>query len=276
MEITMIKKSKKTLREADTPVDYTEPTKSSINWDDIFSDDTTSSLSVDPRGRSISQSQGDEPVPHMHLGSSVDTHNATAGMSPTDSIRDMMNKINVSDDAVAGEPETLPVPHHAIEPEQVPTVISRQIAMTDPHAVNPTWHTVANLPGNLSRAILTLGKALFRAFTRTRTEDIAMIGNVGGQGPNSTREVRSVAAWVERHGTPVDDATIDFNQTIPGYTAEVKHYVAGGIRFKLVRDQFGDYIYAWPESDSISSAAHDDAALPAAQLGRPHRSLSRR
>ena len=48
MEITMIKKSKKTLREADTPVDYTEPTKSSINWDDIFSDDTTSSLSVDP------------------------------------------------------------------------------------------------------------------------------------------------------------------------------------------------------------------------------------
>ena len=142
--------------------------------------------------------------------------------------------------------------------------------MSDPHAVNPTWHAVSNLPGNMSRAILTLGKSLFRAFTRTPTEDIVMIGNVGGQGPNTTREVRSVAAWVEKHGVPVDDATVDFNRSIPGYTADVKHYVVGGVRFKLVRDQFGDYIYAWPESDSIGGA-------PQITTGnRPSRSLSRR
>jgi hypothetical protein len=39
---------------------------------------------------------------------------------------------------------------------------------------------------------------------------------------------------------------------MPGYTAETNQYTAGGIRWLLVRDFAGTYIYAWPEADSAS------------------------
>lgn len=261
--------TKRTIREASDPTDFKDPTE--IKWDDIF-DDPTSKGEISNAASAADDAAG-VSVPRMEPTSAADTARATAGMTPTDAMRDVMSRINVPaddmDDDGSDEVDNLPVPAE-ITPEHLPAIISREIAMSDPHAVNPTWHAVSNLPGNMSRAILTLGKSLFRAFTRTPTEDIVMIGNVGGQGPNTTREVRSVAAWVEKHGVPVDDATVDFNRSIPGYTADVKHYVVGGVRFKLVRDQFGDYIYAWPESDSIGGA-------PQITTGnRPSRSLSRR
>jgi hypothetical protein len=246
-----------------------------IDWDTMF-DEPAAAVPSQPMNKgSLSTSTAHTDlerkaaveVPKLNVGNKAATRAATANIHPTDAMRDMMGRINIPDDMLDDpsmddtddmEDETGEPHHHllpgTITPDHVPAVIHREIAMTDPHAVNPTWHKVANLPGNMSRAILTLGKALFKAFTNTPTEDIVMIGNVGGQGPNSTREVRSVANWVVKNGKPVDTATIDFDRTIPGYTAEVKHYTIGGIRFKLVTDQFGDYIYAWPEADSVGTA----------------------
>jgi len=262
--------------EAEKPTDVKD--KTGIDWDNIFDEPAGGELSTDTKSSSLKPSAGAAEVPHMKIGSAADTAKATAKMSPTDAMRDMMSRINVPvDDTGVDEPtDNLPSTQR-ITPEHLPAVISREIAMTDPHAVNPTWHTVANLPGNMSRAILTLGKALFRAFTRTPTEDIVMIGNVGGQGPNTTREVRSVANWVVEHGRPVDTASIDFGATIPGYRADVKHYVVGGIRFKIVKDQFGDYIYCWPEADSIGATPQIGNKAPAQEpVRRPSRSLPRR
>ena len=256
--------------EAERPTDLQD--KTDIDWDNIFDVPSGGELSTINKNSSVNPATGQVDVPHMKVGSAADTTRATANMTPTDSMRDMMSRINIPDDLGVDEPETNLPAVRRITPEHVPAVISREIAMTDPHAVNPTWHAVANLPGNMSRAILTLGKALFRAFTRTPTEDIVMIGNVGGQGPNTTREVRSVANWVVKHGQPVDTASIDFSASIPGYRAEVKHYVVGGIRFKLVKDDFGEYIYSWPEADSIG--AKPKLAPPPGN--RPNRSLSRR
>jgi hypothetical protein len=210
-------------------------------------------------------------VSDLKRGTKADTLHATSNIQHTDAMRDLMSKLDLGDMADMGDDqgmddeEIIPdhdavIPH--VTPEQVPAVISREIAMTDAHAINPTWHTVSHLPGNMSRSILTLGKALFREFTTTPTEDIVMIGNVGGQGPNSTREVKAVSAWVVKYGQKVDDAAIDFDTVMPGYTAQVQHYVVGAIRFKLVKDQFGDYIYAWPESDSknhVSLISQDTA-----------------
>jgi hypothetical protein len=192
-------------------------------------------------------------VPDMPRASAADTARATSGITPTDAMRDMMSRMRVPDDMDLDDDDgVVPQP---IEPRNVPAVIRREIANTDPNAINPDWHVVANLPGNMQRAIRQLGRALFSSFTRTPTQDITMIGNVAGQGPNSSRDVRGVMDWVRRNGTEVDTANIDFDQTIPGYEASIVQHTVGGVRFMLVRDQFGEYVYAWPESDSIGSQA---------------------
>lgn len=257
------------IEEADRPT----KTATDIDWDTLFDEPVAANVpSTSTRQSAVDAAGGAKVEPDIRTsdlkrGSAADTARATAGITPSDAMRDMMSRINVPADMDAGDDETTDiVPHRPIEPQNVPAVISREIAMSDPHAVNPTWHAVSNLPGNMSRAILTLGKALFKAFTRTPTEDIVMIGNVGGMGPNSTREVNSVAAWVKEHGRPVDAAKIDFDQSIPGYSASVKHYVVGGVRFKVVKDQFGDYIYAWPESDSLDTVQQIGSAGPAGRL----------
>lgn len=254
------------IEEADRPT----KTATDIDWDNLFDEPVAANVPSTSTRQTAAAAVTDEPdirTTDLKRGSAADTARAVSGISPSDSMRDMMSRINVPADMGADDEDTTDiVPHRPIEPQNVPAVISREIAMSDPHAVNPTWHAVSNLPGNMSRAILTLGKALFKAFTKTPTEDIVMIGNVGGMGPNSTREVNSVAAWVKEHGRPVDAAKIDFDQSIPGYSASVKHYVVGGVRFKIVKDQFGDYIYAWPESDSLDTVQQIGAAGPTGRL----------
>lgn len=237
--------------EADTKTKDT----TGLDWDTMF-DEPTSKGDLAPSSASSGSVPGPQSTADLKKGSRADTARATANITPSDAMRDMISRINVPiDDVGVDEPTQDLVPYENITPDHVPATISRAIAMSDPHAINPTWHAVSHLPGNMSRAILTLGKALFRSFTKTPTEDIVMIGNVGGQGPNSTREVNGVANWVRKNGHEVDDANIDFGQTIPGYSAQVKHYTANGIRFKIVKDQFGDYIYAWPEHDSLNQIA---------------------
>ena len=261
---------KKKIIEAEFPTDLKD--KTAIDWDNIFAEPAGGQLSTTSAKSGLDQSKPVE-VPKFKVGSAADTARATANMTPTDAMRDMMSRINVpvDDDEIDEPVENLPVLRN-ITPQQLPAIISRDIAMSDPHAVNPTWHTVANLPGNMSKAIKTLGKAVFRAFTKTPIKDIVTIASVGGHGPNTTREVRSVANWIVKHGRAVDSANIDFDTSMPGYTADVKLFVVGGVRFKLVKDSFGEYIYAWPESDSIGAAP--ELAPPVSN--RPNRSLSRR
>lgn len=267
------------LEEADRPVDVKDPTE--VDWDNIFDDPTSKGeLSTDTHSANAAQTAGPTEIPKLKIGSKADTRAATANMTPTTAMRDMLDKINIPDDMLEPEEVGVDEPHQQlvpseVTPDHVPAIISREIALSDPHAVNPTWHIVSNLPGNMSRAILTLGKALFRSFTNTPTESISMIGNVGGQGPNSTREVRSVAKWVTEKGTPVDTASIDFDVTIPGYSADVSHFVVGPIRFMLVKDPYGDYIYAWPNADSVGSQPQIAAPAPP-PAKRPNRALSRR
>lgn len=250
LEMLMRKYGVNSMEEADDPTKTKDPTD--IDWDTVF-DEPASKGDLAKVSSTKQDQQSPLTTADLKKGSKADTMRATSNITPTAAMSDLIGRMNVPvDDVGVDEPENALV-HATITPDHVPAVISRAIAMSDPHAINPTWHAVANLPGNMSRAILTLGKALFRAFTRTPTEDIVMIGNVGGQGPNSTREVNGVVAWLKNNGREVDAANIDFEQTIPGYSAQVKHYTAGGVRFKVVRDQFGDYIYAWPEKDSIGS-----------------------
>lgn len=148
------------------------------------------------------------------------------------------------------EPETLPSTQ--VNTENLPAIAGHALQAAGQQS--PDFHKVSNLPGNMSRAIRSLGKQLFRTLTRTPTDDVYVVANLGGQGPNSTSEVNAVANWVRNNGEEHSTGNIDFDTTIPGYNASIKQYSAGGIRWLLVQDEFGNYIYSWPEGDSIQPA----------------------
>jgi len=249
----MARRIKRRMHEAKT----TTKNPTDVDWDTFFDEPVTSPISR------IDKKTGKE-VPTLNVADKKLTKKSTANVRLPSQAMDLLANSNLDfsdmddemthdyDSVRPPEPENAIVPYRPVTPKDVPAVIHREITVSDPNLIEPTWHTVANLPGNMSRAIMTLGKALFKAFTKTPTGEIVMIGNVGGQGPNSTREVRGVANWVQKFGKKVDSANIDFSASIPGYNAQIEHYTVGGVRFKLVKDDFGEYIYCWPEQDSVN------------------------
>ena len=183
----------------------------------------------------------------------IECANQLVDVVSTDAMRDMMGRIDVPADAIANEPE-LPgdVDHEEMTPEPpssaVPALINKAIAASGPSAINPEWHQIKNLPGYMQRPIRAMGRATMGAFTDTPIEEISLVANLGGQGPNSDREVSGVAQWLKTNAQKVDSAEMDFGDTIPGYQAQTLVYKVPGMKFLVVRDFAGGYIYAWPDT----------------------------
>jgi hypothetical protein len=201
--------------------------------------------------------QAPADAPERKKASASATARATAGIH-NPRMGDMLSRIrNIEaepedDDWGFAEPDTNTALNTEVRTANLPAVASANLQTAG--VQSPDFHKVSNLPGNMSRAIRTLGKQLFRTLTRTPTDDVYVVANLGGQGPNSTGEVNAVANWVRKNGDDLGDGNIDFDTTIPGYTADIKQYSAGGIRWLLVQDEFGNYIYSWPEGDSVEHA----------------------
>lgn len=200
------------------------------------------------------------------------TQRATSGITPSDRMRDLLGRMrDIEADADdPGYPDPEPpedLPSTRVNTVNLPAVAGARLQAAG--VQEPDFHKVSNLPGNMNRAIRTLGRALFSSLTRTPTDDVHMVGNLNGQGPNTRAEVNAVASWVRDTGERVTDGEIDFDTTIPGYQADIQQWTASGIRWLLVRDEFGDYVYSWPETDSITPAA-------AARLAAPERDQPRR
>lgn len=256
-------KSQQKFNEDQRPTKTKTKTIDVDSLDDLFGPIQDQPLTTRPETKRDEPATNEPRTTTLPRASQRDTLRATAGIRPTDQMRDMLNRMR----DIPADDEDVPYPTPPAEGELVvrtardlPTVVGG--AMQAAGFQNPEWHTVANLPGNMSRAIRSLGRALFRSFTRTPTDNITMIGNVGGQGPNSTAEVNAVMKYLRDHGTEITQGDIDFENTIPGYRADIRQYRANGARFLAVRDEFGNYIYSWPEQDSL------DAQPQAQQLGR--------
>jgi len=201
--------------------------------------------------------------PRSNQSSKSNTRNKTSGLSTpgmADKLANMRDIAPHPDDVPANPEEPTTDIQHRVDPDNLPSVAGQ--ALQAGGVQNPEWHKVANLPGNMKRAIQSLGRHLFGSMTRTRTEDIQMIANLGGQGPNTTAEVRAVANWIQQNGEDLGPGDIDFATSIPGYNAEIHNYVAAGIHWLLVRDEFGQYIYSWPEQDTLGHQGQE-------RLGRP-------
>lgn len=239
-----------------------------IDWfgsDDIFKQQDDQPLSTIPNQDDNSEVPATD---NRNKVSQQDTRRAASAVQPSQRMRDLLGRMrDIEGDDEEGypdqEPETLPSTR--VNTQNLPAVAGQALQASG--VQDPDFHKVANLPGNMSRAIRVLGKQLFSAFTRTDTKDIWMIGNLNGQGPNTRQEVNAVAAWAREHGEDIGTGDIDFNTSIPGYSAEIQQYSAGGIRWLIVRDEFGDYVYSWPDRDSLQQSnrgqiAHDRTRLP--------------
>lgn len=159
----------------------------------------------------------------------------------------MINDLLASDLGVDDPEEVTDISTEVVTPTDVPVVISN--AMTKAGEVVPEWHMVKNLPGYMQQAIRKLGKMVFAQYTRTPIEQIQVLANLQGNGPNSEREMNAIASWAVESGERVTVGDIDFS-VMPGYKADVVIYNAEGTQLMIVSDAFGKYVYAWPEADS--------------------------
>lgn len=196
----------------------------------------------------------DEPKsPTINKASRQTTQRAMRGVGATDQMRDMLSRMRDIDidpdleDYPSVEPRDNEVSVN-VNTENLPAVAGEAIQAAG--MTSPDFHQVAALPGNISAMIRQLGKTLFGSMTNTKTSEIYVVANLGGQGPNSNREVQSVANFVRENGEDMGSGDVDFSQVMPGYSAETHQYSAAGIRWLLVRDFAGQYIYCWPEADS--------------------------
>jgi len=181
------------------------------------------------------------------------TKQATAGITPTDQMSNMLGKLrNIEIDTdLPDYPDTEPetMPSVDVNTRNLPAVASANLQAAG--LQNPEFYQVAALPGNMAAMIRQLGRNLFGSLTATPTNRIHVVANLGGQGPNTTQEVNAVAGYLREYGTDLGPGDVDFNQVMPGYQADTHMYSAGGIRWMLVKDFAGQYIYCWPESDSV-------------------------
>ena len=203
---------------------------------------------------------GPASIKRLPTASAASTRAKTNSISPDAEMLSWMNRINPN--AGADEPE-LPTQEYNMttvhSASDVPAVISS--AMRSTGTVMPEWHTVNNLPGFSQKNIRGMGRQIFGMFTKTPLEQIQTIANVQGKGPNTQQEVRSVAKWLMEYADDLGTVDLDHGAAIPGYKPDVKEYNLNGVRFHVVRDPMGEYIYAYPETDAktnVTTPAIDD------------------
>jgi hypothetical protein len=191
----------------------------------------------------------DSPAASLPTASASSTASKMRGLTGTDQMRDLMSRM----DRTVGdaEPERPPVTDVVVRTaSDVPAVVSS--AMQASGMQSPEWHLISNLPGMNDRAIRAVGRGVFNLMTTTPVEEIKTIANLGGQGPNTDAEMRAVTGWLRDNAEDLGPSQIDHSRVMPGYNPESHDYRANGVKFHVVKDQSGVYIYAWPDSTSKS------------------------
>lgn len=194
-------------------------------------------------------SGGDEPARKLRTASASKTAAASSNVRMDQRSQDHMSDLmrNMGDDDA--EPETPTTDLVLRSATDVPAHVAS--AMVAAGMQDPDFHLVSNLPGNMKMAIKRLGQSLFGSLTKTKTDNIAMVGDLGGMGPNSPAEVNAVAGYLKKHGEDLGPGDIDFSNIMPGYKAKIHNWEADGVHFMMVKDQMGNYIYSWPAEDTL-------------------------
>lgn len=231
------------------PTKTMDPTE--LDWDTMFDDPTSKGeLAAPPKP------EKKQELPQLKRAGAKTTAKAMKGVGLSPEAGEKLAGLNIPADARAAEPDLPAASATEVTADNLPVLLTKQLKQSGTdvgteQGVDPEWHQVKNLPGYMSKQIRVLGRETFKPYTTTPIEDITVIANLMGKGPNTDREVAAVAKWLKTNGTEVGRATMDYGPAMPGYTAETISYSASGMQFLLVQDFMGGYIYAWPESDSV-------------------------
>jgi hypothetical protein len=207
-----------------------------------------------------------EPMSKLRKASKTTTQSKTQNIDVGDIGQEHISDLIINtgiDGYIDDVDETGLIPYDQVDTRNLPAQVSTSLSKD---GVNPEFHQVSSLPGNMIRAINVLGKQLFSSLTSTPTKDVYVVANLGGQGPNLDGEVNAVANYVVKHGKAVsEDGTVNFDKIMPGYEAKISEYSLDGVRYLLVKDDMGKYVYAWPDKDSATKLDQGDErlALPA-------------
>lgn len=227
-------------------------TKPKVNLGNMFNDKTDNPLANATSDNKLGKGNPDT-TRAMNTASRNKTLQATKGIDlPTSAIDHLSNLHTSMPGDIDNEPDTASTEIVKHDATNVPAMISN--SMVTAGFSNPDFHLVSNLPGNMASSIRQLGKVLFGALTSTPTDQISMIGNMQGNGPNSKDEINAVSQYLKQFGTDLGPGEIDFNKIMPGYKADIHNFAADGNHFMLVKDPYGQYIYAWPEHTSTENA----------------------
>ncbi len=262
-----------------TQTDTKTRSNPTFDFDNIFRQHTFSAPTTNPNRQANQQDQtrtrrAPQPLDAMTPAAGVAVPQInTTGLEADD-----------IDDATAARNAGRVATDAGVDPEPRPpgtdlAVITRAIATAN--GVQPNFRSVSDLPGYMKNAIRRIGRTVFSVYTTTPIEDIDVLANVGGQGPNTQRELNAVAGWARNNATldqqASEAATADFGDVIPGYAPQIQVYTAGDTTFMVTRDDHGDYIYSWPTNtnvgfggDRLEQPRREAPALNAPRTGLPH------
>lgn len=226
-----------------------EPQKRTISKDKFRTklDDLKFSGSDDknlPASKSGTSKDGSEKSFKLNTASASDTGKATKNVR-----MDMQSLFLFMGMDLSGLEDEIDMRYDLMvpTPTDLPKVINSALKAAGKE--DPKWHMVRNLPGYMSQGIRAIGRQVFSPFTTTRIEDIQVVANIGG-GPNTKKEIDAVASFLVKFGTKINDASMEFQERIPGYRAEMKVYTFANYTFLIVKDHAGEYIYSWPSTDN--------------------------
>lgn len=109
------------------------------------------------------------------------------------------------------------------------------------------WTNLTQLPGYAKQMIRNMGRQVFHAFGEMADDEIDTISTM----TNDQEDLDIIAGMAKQYGSPVvEEAEIDFGDTIPGYKPTISIWELAGRYYKFVTDDHGDYIYSWEHKDT--------------------------
>lgn len=162
-----------------------------------------------------------------------------------------------------------------LEPTRTNELVVLSRSVFDPNKkvedskININWHKLSTfIDANPDKTMWDKAMLLFAVFPECKTameaalaggkdpvEEINLLFNMGGNGPNKDFEIEAMEKWISKNAVQIPTDTLDFSQAFPDYTPVVRTYQNNHNTFIFVAEKFGStickYIYTLPVGRGI-------------------------